>query len=272
METKVTFSDYKKVYTGSADNVQRGFFAYLRRLQKDAEAAQGEFFAQTAAQDAKKAADAAADAVKKAQAAQQAAKKGAAKQPEAEAAKQAAQEAKEAAKEAQQAAKKAAKDAQEAKKRSAADGIKPEALSALSAVLQKKGLRAADFTKEYLLQYLPAIFDANKQICSRKEIPDEEAQQTRKEYAEMPERLREEDGKLYLLRPRVLFTANSLLSLFTKAADAKAKAAKEAADGLTAAQKEAKKRAKYAEMLRRAQAYFAENPDAQEAQTEAAKQ
>ena len=102
-------------------------------------------------------------------------------------------------------------------------------------------MKADDFTKDFLLSFLPSIFNDNKQICSIKEIADADAEKTRKDYADTPEALREAGGKLYLLRPRTLFTANSLLSLFTKAADARTKAAKEAAEGITEAQRKAKR-------------------------------
>lgn len=262
MATKSTYSEDKKVYCAAADNQQRGFYAYLRRLQKDAAAAEADASAEAAkiaADEAAKAAKAAADAAKAAakllkKKADEAAKAKAAAADEAKAKADA--DAAAAAK----AAKAAAEAAAKAKAESAKDAIKAEAIKGLRAVMIKKGLKAADFSKDYLIENLPLRFNAANELCSIKRIEDEDAAEAREKFASM---LVERDGKLLKYTPIRFFTANSLLSVFTAAADAKSKAAKAAAAKESAAERQAKAEAKaaarYAEALRRVKEYEAQH-------------
>lgn len=253
METKNTIAAVKKVYTSSADAVQRGFFAYLRRLQKDAAAAEADKRTKCAALLLKDAEEVQKKAAQRAKDMQRAAKKDAAK---AEAAAEALKEAEAAKKQTEAARKnlqKVQKEAQKAKAESAADKMKAEAVAALADVMQRKQLSAEDFNKDFLLKYLPERFNAAQKICSRKEVQPEDAEEVRKQYASTPEALKEEDGKLFLMKEQNLFTANSLLSLFTKAADARSAQQKAEADKRSAedaAKKEAKKRARIEEYRR----------------------
>lgn len=257
METKNTIAAVKKVYTSSADAVQRGFYAYLRRLQKDAAAAEADKQTQCAALLLKDAEEVQKKAAQHAKDMQRAAKKDAAKADAAIDAGSAAVAAADALAAARKNLQKVQKEAQKAKAESAADKIKAEAVAALADVMQRKNLRAEDFSKDFLLQYLPERFNAAQKICSRKEVQPEDAEEVRKQYASTPEALKEEDGKLYIMKEQNLFTANSLLSLFTKAADARSKQQKAEADkrsaeekAADAAKKEAKKRARIEEYRR----------------------
>lgn len=259
MENKVKFSEVKKVYTGNADEVQRGFFAMLKRLQKDAEAA-----------EAKKRAAVAALAVTDAEKAEAEAQKhtkevaGSSAKAETKAeARAALAEAKKRTSEAKAEAKKAQKAAEEAQKVCSADGIKPEAVAALAEAMQRKNFKTEDLSKDFLLSYLPERFNAAQQICSRKEVQPEEAEAVRKQYESTPEMLMQKDEKLYVYRPVFLFTANSLLSLFCSAADARSKQQKAEADKRTEAEKAADKQkkaaskyAKFVELQKRAEEYF----------------
>ena len=268
METKTTYAATKKVYTSDADAQQRGFFAYLRRLQQDASAAEAASKTQTsalaaadaakAAQDAQKAAQKAAKAAARADASAEAKDAAEAKARAAAEAKDAADAAKKAADAAKAAEAEAAKKA-DAKTRSAA-------IDALREVMLKKHLRAADFCKEFLLENIPRRFNADKQICkvTRVELADEA--KTREDYKNALSMLVEaEDGYLYIYKPILLFTANSLLTEFTRAADAKTRRAAEAKAAEAEAQKAAKAKAAEDAILRRAAEINAKREAAQKA-------
>ena len=271
MENRVKFSEVKKVYTGNADEVQRGYFAMLKRLQKDAAAAEAKKRAEVAAL-------AVADAVKAEEAAQKHYKEvsgSSAKEETKAEAKRAAEEAKKHTSEARKAQKEAQKEAESAFKVCSADGIKPEAVAALADAMQRKNFNAEDLSKDFLLKYLPERFNAAQQLCSRKEVQPEDAEEVRKQYEALPEMLLQVDEKLYIYKPVSLFTANSLLSVFFAAADARTKLSKEGEDKRSEAEKAADKQkkaaakyAKFVELQKRAEEYF----KSEEAQQIAAQQ
>ena len=154
--------------------------------------------------------------------------------------------------------------------------MRAEAIEALREVMQRKNMRAEDFTKDFLQKYLSASFNSCNTLCRVKEVQPEDAEEVRKQYASTPEALREEDEKLYLLLPINYFTANSLLNFFTKAADKREALRKEAADQRSAAEKEAAaaekeaKRVKKFEEMRKALAKFDAEQQQKAAQAEAA--
>lgn len=271
MENKVKFSEVKKVYTGNADEVQRGYFAMLKRLQKDAAAAEAKKSAEVAAL-------AVADAVKAEEAAQKHCKEVSGSSAKAEVkaeAKRSAEAAKKHTSESRKAQKAAQKAAESAFKVCSADGIKPEAVAALADAMQRKNLKPEDLNKDFLVQYLPERFNAAQQLCSRKEVQPEDAEEVRKQYEAQPEMLVQKEEKLYIYKPIFLFTANSLLSIFFAAADKRAKLQKEAADKRNEAEKAADKQkkasakyAKFVELQKRAEEYF----KSEEAQQMAAQQ
>lgn len=241
METITKIAEVKKVYTIFSDEETRGFCASLRRLQKDCEDAE----AQRSAEDASAAVKSAEDALKAAKKAEADKKREAAKksseeaQKKAEAAAQAVSAAESAVNEAQKIAAAAQQKAAEAKKRSASSEKAARALASLADVMQRKNLRAADINKDYLLQNLPLRFNAAQQICSVKLVKLEDEAETRKNFADAANMLVERENRLFIYKPILLFTANTFLSLFCSAADAKRKAEAEAS---SAAEKEAKKR------------------------------
>lgn len=271
MENKVKFSEVKKVYTGNADEVQRGYFAMLKRLQKDAEAAEAKKRAEVAAL-------AVADAVKAEEAAQKHFKEvnGSSAPAETKAeAKKAAEAAKKRTSEVKKEAEAAKKAAESAFRVCSADGIKPEAVAALADAMQRKNFSKDDLNKEFLLQYIPERFNEAQQLCSRKEVQPEEAEEVRKQYESTPEMLVQKEEKLFIYKPIFLFTANSLLSVFFAAADKRTKLQKEAADKRSEAEKAADKQkkaeakfAKFVELQKRAEEYF----KSEEAQQIAAQQ
>ena len=271
MGQKVKFNDVKKVYTGNADEVQRGFYAMLKRLQKDAAAAEARKRAEVAAlavKDAEKAEAAAAQRSKEVS--------GSSAKAETKAeAREALAEAKKQTSAAKAEAQKAQKAAAQALAVCSADGIRPEAVAALAEVMQRKNFRAEDLSKDFLLSYLPERFNAAQQICSRKEVQPEEAEAVRKQYESTPGMLMQKDEKLYIYRPVFLFTANSLFTIFCSAADARSKQQKAEADKRTEAEKAADKQkkaaakyAKFVELQKRAEEYF----KSEEAQRIAAQQ
>lgn len=254
MEKVNSIAAVKKVYTIFSDEETRGFCASLRRLAKDcadAEAAQRFADAEAAA---KAEADAAKAAKKRAEDLKRAAAKNESKAAEAAEAEAAAKEAAAKEAEAKKEAQKAQQKAAEAKKRSAASEKAAKALQALADIMQRKGLRAEDITKEYLLQWLPLRFNSLQQICSVKRVEVEEEAKAREDWKEFPAALLEREDRLFLYRPILLFTSNTFFSLFCSAADAKKKAEKEV---LSAAEKEAKQREAAEKEARRIEAYRA---------------
>ncbi len=231
-------STIKKVYCVYSDEETRGFFASVKRLQKDCEAAEAAKKA-LAAEATKKAAE---DVLKQAAKREADCKREAAKN---EAKQQKAAEAAEAKQKAKEAAEAAAKEAQRAKQ--AAEAVQKQingsekarkAFDALSDVMQRKQFRSEDINKDFLLTWLPELFNDNKELCSVKEVKLEDMQQTREAYKDTPSIIVEKAGSMYIYKPRLLFTANGFLSLFCKAADARTKQGKEA---ISAAEKEAKR-------------------------------
>lgn len=235
-------SEVKKVYTFYSDVVTRGFMASLRRLQFDAaeaEAANNLLIAKSnykAAADAAKAAKSSADA------------------------KSAEAEAKKTLKAAQKAAAEAAKSSDARK----------QAMQALFDVMQRKGLRSSDINKDFLLQWLPQRFNANKTICRVKLVEIADEKEIREKYADFPQMLVERDERLFIYTPIALFTANSFFTLFLTAAMQRRKAAKESESAAEKERKEAEKaerRAKsIAAMRAKVAAYDAEQQKRAEAE------
>lgn len=254
MKANVKISEAKKIYCVFADEETRGFCASLRRLQKDCTDAAAKRAETDAAAALKAAADEAKKAAKRAADTKREAAKDATKADKAAAA---AEEAKAAAA-AEAAAKKAAdaahKAAKEAAKRAAANMRAASALEMLSELMQRKNFAAADITKDFLLQYLPQRFNAANELCRVSVVKAEEEAETREKFADMPQILVERESTLYIYKPLSLFTANSFLSLFCAAADARKK---EAAENLSAAEKEAKQREAEEREAKRIAAYKA---------------
>jgi hypothetical protein len=240
MDTKIKLSDVKKIYTGNAEEVQRGFLASLRRLQEDASAAEAENWLKVQALAVK----AAEEAQQKAEAHSKEVKGSSASAEVKEAAKKEAEEARKRTSEARAVLKQMQKEADAAKQRSISAGIKPESLQALAEVMQRKGLRAEDIKKDFLLQYIPERFNESQQLCSVKEVKPEEAEEVRKQFEDTPEVLVQKDEKLFIYKQQRLFTSNTFVTLFTSAADKRAKMQKEAADKRSEAEKAADKKKK----------------------------
>lgn len=234
-------SDVKKVYTNYTDEETRGFLASLRRLQKDcaeAAAANNLLIAKSnyksIAEDIKQNNEMSA-ADKNAVIA----------------------EAKKAIAIAQ---KSAAAAEQSSDKRKAA-------INALYDVMQRKGLRAEDINKDFLLQWIPQRFNANNTICSVKLVEIADEKEIREKYAAVPSMLIEREERLFIYKPLLLFTAKSFLDLFLTAATQRSKAAKDtesAADKERKAAEKAERRAKsIAAMRAKVAAYDAEIAAAQ---------
>lgn len=232
------FSEIKKVYCIFSDEETRGYFASVKRLVKDCSDAEAAQKAEAAEAALKVANDALKAAKKRAADLQRAAAKNAEKQPEAQKAEAEAQKAAEAAAEAKKAAEAAQKAAEEVQKRCNANTKAGKALQSLAEVMQRKQFGSADINKDFLLTWLPELFNDAQQLCSVKAVKPEEEAAAKEAYKDTPDMLKEKEGILYIYKPRNLFTANGFLTLFCKAADARQKEGKAK---LSAAEKEAKK-------------------------------
>jgi hypothetical protein len=234
-------SDVKKVYTIYTDLETRGFMASLRRLQKDCAEASAANNLLIAKSNYKSLSDDVKQNV-----VMSAADKNAVI---AEAKK----------------AVSVAKAAAAAAEQSSAE--RKNAISALWDVMQRKGLRAEDINKDFLLQWIPQRFNANNVICSVKLVEIADEKEIRDKYAAFPSMLVEREERLFIYKPLLLFTANSFLTLFLTAATQRSKAAKEtesAADKERKAAEKAERRAKsIAAMRAKVAAYDAEIEAAQ---------
>lgn len=254
MKNNVKISEVKKVYTVFSDEETRGFCASLRRLKKDCEDASAAKAAEAAESSVKVCEDALKAAKKRAEDMQRAAKKDAAKKDAAIDAGSAAVEAAEALAVAKKAAQQAKLRSAEVTKRSAENPKAAKALASLAEVMLQKEFSAEDITKDFLLQYLPQKFNAAGSICKVSAVKPEEEEETRAKFVDTPEALQVVEDTLYIYKPLLLFTANTFLSFFCSAAEARKKENKEV---LSAAEKEEKKRAAEERERKRYEAYKA---------------
>ena len=239
MEKVTKIAEVKKCYTIFNDEETRGFFASVKRLQKDCEDAEAAQRAKIAEAEVKSAEDAAKAAEKRSKDAQRAAKKDAAKESAAAEAEQQSAAAVKAVEEAKKRAAVAVQKAAEVQKRINASEKARAALEALAEVMQRKNFASSDICKDFLLQYIPQKFNAAQQLCSVKKVDAAEAEAVREEFAKADavQMLEERESELYIFKPILLYTANTFLSLFCSAADARSKQQKAAE---SAAEKEAK--------------------------------